>query len=84
MQLRNEIAELKKALLERESALAEAKRVSEALKLSSDEALRQVVLAAMAEKEEYMKKAEDNYAAAVKDLKVRPRNTLTPKRESSI
>lgn len=38
--------------------------------MASDEALRQVLLTATLEKEEYTKKAEENYAAAVKDIKV--------------
>lgn len=53
-----------------EAALAEARREAVAAKVASDEALRQVLQTAMAEKEEYTRKAEENYAAAVKDIKV--------------
>lgn len=71
LQLRIDKAALEEALQKAEAAVAEGKRELELQKQRSDEALRQVLLTAAAEKEEYTRKAEDNYATAMQDIKVR-------------
>ncbi|GAQ83720.1 hypothetical protein KFL_001590080 [Klebsormidium nitens] len=69
-QLCDEKAALEEALQRAEAAVADGKHELELQKQRSDEALRQVLLTAAAEKEEYTRKAEDNHAAAMQDIKI--------------